>query len=154
MTQTVAFLAGGALLAFAIATLLAGRSLWFVTRTVIGWSAAVLAVVLAFAAFALVGFHYLTDQAPTTAVSGALGVGGALIVIGVAAKATRRRRKPARAPVARAAFTRRTATKKPPTPTPALTGAARDAIAALAGLGYARKDAAGDGRRLFAGRGS
>lgn len=105
MTQTVAFLAGGALLAFAIATLLAGRSLWFVTRTVIGWSAAVLAVVLAFAAFALVGFHYLTDQAPTTAVSGALGVGGALIVIGVAAKATRRRRKPARAPIARAAFT-------------------------------------------------
>ena len=102
MTQTVAFLAGGALLAFAIATLLAGRSLWFVTRTVIGWSAAVLAVVLAFAAFALVGFHYLTDQAPTTAVSGALGVGGALIVIGVAAKATRRRRKPARAPIARA----------------------------------------------------
>jgi RuvA, C-terminal domain len=142
MTQTIAFLASGALLAFAIATLLAGRSLWFIAQTVIGWSAAVLALVLALAAFALIGFHYLTDHAPTAPVSGALGVGGALIVIGVAAKVARRRRKPTRAPARTAAPAPRTASKRPPAATPALTCAARDAIVALAGLGYARKDAA------------
>lgn len=140
MTQTIAFLASGALLAFAIATLLAGRSLWFVARTVIGWSAAVLAVVLALAAFALIALRYLADHAPSASV-GAVTIGVAFVTVSVAAKITRRRR-PALAPTRSAASALRIGSKRPRTPAPVLTGAARDATSALASLGYAQKDAA------------
>jgi RuvA, C-terminal domain len=135
LAQTIAFLASGALLAFAVATLFAGRSLWLVARTLIGWSAAVLSFVLALAAFALMAFRYLTDHTPAGPVSGALAFGGALVVIGLAAK------------VARYRVPARTAAKPRPsrpatTPTPRMTEAARDAIAALVSLGYAKTEAA------------
>jgi hypothetical protein len=96
VSQSIAFLAAAALLAFAIATLLAGRSLWIVTRAVIGWSFAVLAAVLAFAALIIVAVQYLSDHATTEPVSGALAIGGALVCVGLTAKVTTRRRQTAR----------------------------------------------------------
>ena len=100
LSQLIAFLAAGALLAFAIGTLLAGHSLWIVTRAVIGWSFAVLAAVLAFAALIIVAAGYMSDHAPTAPVSAALAIGGALICVGLAAKVTTRQRRAAR-PAAR-----------------------------------------------------
>jgi thiol:disulfide interchange protein len=144
LTQTIAFLASGALFALAIALLLAGRSLWLVARTVIGWSAAVLSTVLALTAFALLAFHYITDQAPPAPVSGALGVGGALVIAGLATKVARHRR-PARSaakPRQSRPTTKPRQSSSATAAAPSLTGAARDAIAALVTLGLSKGEAA------------
>jgi hypothetical protein len=134
MSQVIAFLASGALFAFAVATLLAGHSLWLVARIVIGWVAASLAFILALAAFALVAFRCLSGHAPAGPISGALVIGGALVFIGLAAKVTRR--LPLRCAASKLAIV--PASK--PTPT-ARGGAARDAIQALVSLGYAQSEA-------------
>jgi thiol:disulfide interchange protein len=138
MTQIAAYLASAALLAFAIAMLLAGRSLWLVARAVIGWSAAVLSIVLTFAAFGLVAFRCLTDHAPAAPVSGILAIGGALVIIGLAAKATGYRSPTSHT----ATLAPCVASKRTATPAPHMTGAARDAIAALISLGYTKRQAA------------
>lgn len=169
LSQLIAFLAAGALLAFAIATLLAGRSLWIVTRAVIGWSFAVLAAVLAFAALIIVAARYMSDHAPTAPLSAALAIGGALVCVGLAAKGTTSRRRAVR-PAARVrrsqpagaahkgSIAARTAGVAPPTAArPAggapngssaprlaatLAPAAGDAILALISLGYSKAEAA------------
>ena len=172
LSQLIAFLAAGALLAFAIATLLAGRSLWIVTRAVIGWSFAVLAAVLAFAALIIVAARsYMSDHAPTAPLSArALSRSEErLLCVGLAAKGTTSRRRAVR-PAARVrrsqpagaahkgSIAARTAGVAPPTAArPAggapngssaprlaatLAPAAGDAILALISLGYSKAEAA------------
>jgi hypothetical protein len=129
MNQIIASLASGALLALAIALLFAGRSIVLVARFVIGWTAAILAFVLALAALAVVALGYMSDHAPAAPIAGALIVGSALTMIGLAARAGRQR-APTPAP-SRAAK-----------PKSLMSGAAHDAIEALVALGYGKREAA------------
>jgi RuvA, C-terminal domain len=130
MSQVIAYLASGALFALAIAMLFAGRSVLLVAHLVIGWSAALLALILALAAFAVVGFGYMSNHAPGAPMTGALAIGGALVVVGLVAR-TMRERAPVIAASACAVD-----------PTPTKTSAVGDAIQALVVLGYGKRDAA------------
>jgi hypothetical protein len=127
VSQIIAFLASGALFALAIALLFAERSVLLVARLVIGWSAAILALILVIAALAVVALGYMSDHAPAAPITGALVIGSALVMIGLAAKAGRQRE-----PAPRRAAERKSL----------MSGAADDAIQALLALGYGRRDAA------------
>jgi hypothetical protein len=130
MSQLIVYLASGALFALAVAMLFAGRSVLLVARLVIGWSAAFLALILALAAFTVVAFGYFADHAPAAPISGALIIGGALVIIGLAARTKRERAL--------------VITASACTAHPALhmASAASDAIQALVALGYGKRDAA------------
>src|SRR6185437_4950191 len=103
MTQLVAYLVSAALFAFAIALLLAGRSLFVAARLIVGWLAALAALALGLLALATLGFEKLVSHGP---VSGSLIVcGSALIALGVAARLFRPARPPQLAGAAHAPST-------------------------------------------------
>jgi hypothetical protein len=130
MNQLIAYLASGALFALAVAMLFAGRSVLLIARLVIGWSAAFLALILAVAALVVVALGYMSDHAPAAPITGALVIGSALVLVGLAARTKR-----GRATVV-------SASAYAVNPAPRTTSAAGDAVQALVALGYGKRDAA------------
>jgi Holliday junction resolvase RuvA-like protein len=138
MTQLTAYLASAALFSFGIALLFAGHSLFVAARLLIGWLAAFAAIAFALAAIVSAAIGWIFGQGAP--VSGALVTSGAaLVAIGVAAKLSKPKRL---ARTAKATRHRPPASMASPAPAPRVTNAARDAIAALISLGYAKAEAA------------